>query len=685
MGYSLRAFLALAAVVAVTDSSVNGLPSNNYVLHETRNPTGTGEFNSHRQWKRGSRLDPNAIVPLRIGLVQSNIDLGYEKLMQVSDPSSESFGSHLSEAEVHDLFAPADDTFDAVHSWLVEAGVNASDIRQYANKGWLAIDLPVSYVEDLFLAQYHEHEREGVVKIGCDEYHVPKHLAKHIDYIVPGVKLSPPMLKRSIEKRADTSGKNYRNGWKPKQMPAELLALEKSQAPNSKLPKDLQDCARNFTAICYRALYQIPEVNIPVPGNEPAVFESGDTFSQQDIDSYFEKYASYIPKGTHPKVLSVDGGNAPVAANSPFNTGESDIDIDILQTLIWPQSMVLYQVDDRLYTTANNMSGFLNTFLDALDGSYCHYSAYGISGDSAGVDPAYPDNRPGGYTGQKLCGAYKPNKVISISYGEGEIDVPKNYFLRQCNEWLKLGLQGTTVLVSSGDYGAAMPPGEDSASGCLSGSGQNQTIYNPGNPVSCPYLTAVGATQLEPGTTVLDAEGAMQTNLGPGAEFFASGGGFSNYFPIPSYQKSAVSSYFAKHDPGHPYYVANSDASNIGENGGLYNRAGRGIPDISANGANFRAFNNQSDGHWFGTSLAAPLWASVITLINQERALIGKKSVGFINPVLYSHASALTDIKQGSNPNCGTSGFTAVEGWDPVTGLGTPKYLDLLEIWLELP
>ena len=150
MGYSLKALLVLTAGIAFTDSSVHGLPSSNYVLHETRSPTGTGHVDSHRQWKRGSRLDPHAIIPLRIGLAQSNIHLGYEKLMEVSDPSSEGFGKHLSQDEVHDLFAPTCETFDAVHSWLVESGVNASDIRQYVNKGWLAIDLPVSHVEDLF-------------------------------------------------------------------------------------------------------------------------------------------------------------------------------------------------------------------------------------------------------------------------------------------------------------------------------------------------------------------------------------------------------------------------------------------------------------------------------------------------------------------------------------------------------
>ncbi|KAL3958263.1 hypothetical protein ACCO45_006425 [Purpureocillium lilacinum] len=661
-----RVIVAFTAGLASLATSVTGLPSSEYVVHEARSPTTTGQSTSHSRWKRGSRLDPDAIVPLRIGLTQNNLHLGHDKLMEVAHPSSGNFGKHLTEDEVHGFFAPSDDTFSAVHSWLVGAGINETDIRRYANKGWLAVDLPVSKVEDMFRAQYHEHEsEEGVLKIGCDKYHVPKHLAGHIDYIIPGVKLSPPLEELG-----------------PQEDPAAAAVLEETPH-NPKLPTDLQDCARNFTAVCYRALYNIPAVNVPVPGNEPAVFESGDTYSQQDIDSYFHKYTPYIRNGTHPKLQSVDGADAPVAPTSPYNTGESEIDIDIIQSLIWPQSMVLYQVDDRLYTTANNMSGFLNTFLDALDGSYCHSTAFGITGDSPGIDPAYPDKRPGGYNHPEMCGTYKPTKVISISYGESELDVPKRYLQRQCNEFLKLGLQGTTVLVSSGDYGVGIGPAGDDT--CLNGSGQTQTIYNPGNPVACPYLTAVGATQLQPGTTVLDAESALQTPLGPGSELFASSGGFSNYFPAPSYQKAALRTYFAAHDPGHPYYVADADASNVGANGGLYNRAGRGIPDVSANGANFRAFTNGTEFHWFGTSLAAPLWASIVTLVNQERALRGKRPVGFINPVLYENAGALTDIKNGSNPNCGSSGFEAVEGWDPVTGLGTPKYPELLKVWLKLP
>jgi tripeptidyl-peptidase-1 len=177
----------------------------------------------------------------------------------------------------------------------------------------------------------------------------------------------------------------------------------------------------------------------------------------------------------------------------------------------------------------------------------------------------------------------------------------------------------------------------------------------------------------------------MQANLGVGFELFASAGGFANYFPVPDYQKSAISNYFSSHEPGLPYYDANDQATNIGANGGFYNRAGRGFPDVSANGAELLAFVGGSLGHWFGTSLSAPIWGSVITLINEERTVRGKGPVGFVNPVLYANSWALNDIKNGSNPGCGSKGFAAVSGWDPVTGLGTPSFPRLLELFLGLP
>lgn len=109
------------------------------------------------------------------------------------------------------------------------------------------------------------------------------------------------------------------------------------------------------------------------------------------------------------------------------------------------------------------------------------------------------------------------------------------------------------------------------------------------------YLTVVGGTQLYPNDTVKDPESAMQVNLtaynietddpsegeSPPLDFFASSGGFSNYFPRAAYQASAVKNYLANYVPDLPYYIVNDDATNIGVNGGVYNRAGRAWPDVA--------------------------------------------------------------------------------------------------------
>lgn len=86
-----------------------------------------------------------------------------------------------------------------------------------------------------------------------------------------------------------------------------------------------------------------------------------------------------------------------------------------------------------------------------------------------------------------------------------------------------------------------------------------------------------------------------------------------------------------------------------------------------------------------GSSLSAPIVASIINMINDERTQAGKGPVGFINCVLYKNPDIFNDIQKGSNPGCFTDGFEAVAGWDPVTGLGTPNYPKMLEVFMALP
>lgn len=308
--------------------------------------------------------------------------------------------------------------------------------------------------------------------------------------------------------------------------------------------------------------------------------------------------------------------------------------------------------------------GFLNTFLDAIDGSYCS--------TISPLDPPYPDPQDGGYKGSLQCGVYEPPKVISISYGGSEADLPISYQRRQCAEFMKLGAMGVSVVVSSGDSGVAGRGGDPTPSNCL---GTDGKIFAPDFPASCPYLTAVGGTEVPSGASPQDHKEQAVTR-------FPSGGGFSNIYKAPEYQTQAVADYFARAKPSYLSYES-VDNSSFGVNKGIYNRIGRGYPDVAAVGDKVVIYNRGIPVSIGGTSASAPVFAGILTRINEERLAAGKPTVGFVNPLIYAHPEAFFDVTEGTNPGCDTDGFSAAVGWDPVTGLGTPNYPILLNIFMS--
>ncbi|KAI0308406.1 peptidase S8/S53 domain-containing protein, partial [Amylostereum chailletii] len=101
----------------------------------------------------------------------------------------------------------------------------------------------------------------------------------------------------------------------------------------------------------------------------------------------------------------------------------------------------------------------------------------------------------------------------------------------------------------------------------------------------------------------------------------------------------------------------------------------RAYPDVSAQAQGFQVVIGGSVSSVGGTSASSPTVAGVISLLNDFRLSQGKSSLGFLNPLLYSSAFAgFNDITSGTNPGCNTNGFTAVAGWDPVTGFGSPNF-----------
>lgn len=304
-------------------SSVLALPAG-HVLHEKRQAPSL-----HRR----ERVQADAIIPVRIGLKQSNLDSGYDRLMEVSHPSSEKYGQHLSAEDVHSIFAPADDSIKSVKNWLLGSGIKDSNILPYTNKGWLAIDMPAKDAERLFSTKYYEHEAPDGQRIGCDEYYLPSHVSQHVDFIKPGVKLSPPLKKRVVKREEYAHG--GRPGWPqpPHTGPNTHPHWHMPPAAHG-LPPALQNCGVNITPTCIKALYDLPTPNIKDSENVMGIFETFDAFAQQDIDLFFKNYAPWVPQGTSPNVISVDGGTAPVAPQSVRNGGESDIDIELAYSIV---------------------------------------------------------------------------------------------------------------------------------------------------------------------------------------------------------------------------------------------------------------------------------------------------------------------------------------------------------------
>ena len=361
---------------------------------------------------------------------------------------------------------------------------------------------------------------------------------------------------------------------------------------------DLNKCDVAITSNCIKALYQVPPGFTAHPANSMGIFEEADYYGQEDLDLFFRNFSPSIPQGTHPVPAFINSAEAPTSVANAG--GESDLDLQLAYPLIYPQTITLYQTDDIFYALdadGSSSVGTFNSFLDALDGSYCTYSAFGETGGDPNLDPTYPDPEPGEYNGKLQCGVYKPTNVISISYGRQESDVPVYYQRRQCNEYLKLGLQGHSIFFASGDDGVAGPTGDDSPNGCL---GLNDTIFNPAFPNSCPYVTNVGATKVYPGRTVYEPESAAVDPLNdPYSIAYSSGGGFSNIYGIPSYQAAALKDFFTHHAPPYPYYCGNET---FGAHGGLYNREGRGFPDVAANGDNIAVYNQGEFMTFGGTS-----------------------------------------------------------------------------------
>lgn len=657
----------LLAVTALTSTATPVGPSGDTrsIEHEQRS--------AKTPWAKATRFPRSHLLPLRIGLTQRNLDRAEEFLVAVSDPGSPSYGKHWTREEVIETFAPDKKAVEEVLGWLEDEGIDRSRTKVSRGRGWVEAEVTGGDVERLLGTEYHVYKRDGRSQVACERYLVPERVSRYVDIILPSVHFDQPLgdphgirsplenEKASAQKRALAKEPHPEAVARSGAGTLDSLPLKGRAAPN--ILSQLTSCDTAITPACLRALYAMPPGTLHSPNNSLGVVQyTPQAYLQTDLDLFFSEFQPALV-GRGPEVHLLAGGVVQREKQSFFYNGESSLDLGYAMALVYPQRVTLYQVGDM------ERGASFNNFLDAVDGSYCAFQGGGSK------DP----NVDGQYSHESSCGTAPLTNVISTSYAYNEGDLGVRYQQRQCAEYMKLGLQGVSVIFPSGDFGVA-----GNANACfdpLTGAYQHGSmggIFNPSFPSTCPWVTSVGATEVMRGSSVRSEEVTCETVV-------RSGGGFSNVFGVPGYQEEVMEWYLGGLGGRYKGYE------------GRYNDSGaaRGYPDVSANGASYVTAVNGKFTLSYGTSCTSPLpsllgsletsrprrqvltdiastpvFASMLTLINEKRLQAGKSPVGFVNPVLYANPGVLNDIRHGRKPGCATEGFEAREGWDPVTGLG---------------
>jgi tripeptidyl-peptidase I len=246
-----------------------------------------------------------------------------------------------------------------------------------------------------------------------------------------------------------------------------------------------------------------------------------------------------------------------------------------------------------------------------------------------------------------------PPLVHSVSYGNDEVQQTSVEYMQTVNEqFMQTTSLGLSILFAAGDQGV------------WGRSGKGAT-FHPDFPASSPYVTSVGGTDF-----------ATKGVIGEETTWSCGGGGFSDTFAMPSWQSAAVNN-----------YLSLAKSKKVLPDAVYFNASGRAYPDVAALGGQVNPYCVSSRGGTFsgiaGTSASCPVVSGIFAQLNNVRLAGGKPSLGWLNPFIYSTgASCFNDVNDGSQNNCKalTTGFSALDGWDPATGFGTPNFQCLAKL-----
>lgn len=163
MAAMLKNIISCLAVVAFVVSATPTSQSRP-VIHEKR-------AGVDLEMRRINRIPHSQTFSMRIGLTQQNLEHSSRYLMDVSDPTSPSYGQHWTVEQIKDTFSPSNKTIKAVIEWLTGFGIAGERISLTPSRGWLAFDVTVREAEELLKTEYYHYENGGTGQLhaGCEK------------------------------------------------------------------------------------------------------------------------------------------------------------------------------------------------------------------------------------------------------------------------------------------------------------------------------------------------------------------------------------------------------------------------------------------------------------------------------------------------------------------------------------
>lgn len=445
------------------------------------------------------------------------------------------------------------------------------------------------------------------------------------------------------------------------EFPPEPLASLKKEQPK----KQKRQAADNQCNVPYnmKSMYDWPQdLYVTQPGANITIFASlGGQISTDGFgepDALFFQQANALPSNPVKCII----GDAASSYTTNYTDGEAQLDVQLSTTMAPKINLCFYITEAWMYE--------FSLFLFNTPGTPV----------VASMSYAWFENQQcfGNITGTNCPSYHIPNYQAYIN--------------RTSVEFAKLGLRGHTMVAASGDGGTAGNHGSD----------DNCETLGPLFPAASPYVVSVGATSIEPSTSMADTAAlppictdqntyqcvcTTSTNeqiaTAENTAQFDTGGGFSSVEAQPAWQAKAVAEYLKS---GVTFPAPS-----------LWNPANRAYPDIGAVGENICLLTvggNCPSGLEAGTSASTPIIASMISLLNNDRLANGKKTLGFFTPLIYKmfglnrNLYFRSNFTSVSNPGgCDGNGFFSNPkgGWSPLVGVGSPHFAAIRKYVNSLP